>query len=173
MPEFSIEVEYLPQKEAAFETEFLVRVNFVPHNIMSQAGRDAGSESVENCDIFALFAPRDELPTIGGGVGAREQPSSHPNLPDTGNESEPEHDSSQPANESVSGEEEEEEEEVMVTQSMGLRRCDESDKSPIIKLLAFQRSRKEPSPRATLNYASRPAITSRKTHSLRLATDKA
>ena len=58
---------------------------------MSQSGRDAGSESGENCDNFALFAPRDELPTIGGGVGAREQCSSHPNLPDTGNESEPEH----------------------------------------------------------------------------------
>ena len=33
----------------------------------------------------------DELPTIGGGVGAREQHSSHPNLPDIGNESDSEH----------------------------------------------------------------------------------
>ena len=59
MSEFSIEAQYLPQQEAAaFETESLVRVNFVPHNIMSQAGRDVGSESGENCDNFALFAPR-------------------------------------------------------------------------------------------------------------------
>ena len=34
---------------------------------MSQSGRDAGSESGENCDNFALIAPRDELPTISGG----------------------------------------------------------------------------------------------------------
>ena len=32
--------------------------NFVPQSIMSQSGRDAGSESGENCDNFALFAPR-------------------------------------------------------------------------------------------------------------------
>ena len=92
---------------------------------MSQAGNDAGSESGENCDNFALFAPRDELPTIAGGNRAREQCFSHPNLPGIENESEPEHDSSQPANEIESGdegedddeeEEEEEEEEIMVTQ---------------------------------------------------------
>jgi len=59
---------------------------------MSQAVRDAGSESGENCDNFALFAPRDELPTIAGGNRAREQCTSHQNLPDTGSESEPEHD---------------------------------------------------------------------------------
>ena len=89
---------------------------------MSQAERDAESESVENCDNFALFAPRDELPTIAGGNRAREQCFSHPNLPDIENESEPEHDSSQPpANESESGdegedddEEEEEEEELEI-----------------------------------------------------------
>ena len=49
---------------------------------MSQAGKDSRSEGDcveptmgDNCDNFALFAPLDELPTIGGGVGAREQPS--------------------------------------------------------------------------------------------------
>ena len=38
---------------------------------MSQAGRDARSESGENYDNFALFAPRDELPTIAGGNRVR------------------------------------------------------------------------------------------------------
>ena len=58
---------------------------------MSQAGRDAGSESGENCDNFALFAPRGRASTIAGGNMVREQHSSHPNLPGIGNESDSEH----------------------------------------------------------------------------------
>ena len=57
---------------------------------MSRAGRVAGSESGENGDAVALFAPRDERQQIAGGDRAREPLSSHPMLPDIENEPEPE-----------------------------------------------------------------------------------